>query len=133
MGRFSVCTVTAVFLLVIYVVQGALLEGNDTKRQRMMAMAAVCLLHALLQEGDEEEADEGNEHKRKMARHRDRKRKSLTEIFDELGPTSQGRAHRMSDGSFWKLHGIPLPHLHPGKKDKVSPKKHGDGAKCARP
>lgn len=56
---------------------------------------------------------------------RKRTRRCLGSIFSELGPSYFRRAYRMEEASFWKLHGIPLPHMIVPRSGK---KKHKDGA-----
>ena len=50
----------------------------------------------------------------------ERKRKVVNDIFRELGPTHQRRAHHMNDQAFWKLHRMLKPCMKGGKLRAVA-------------
>jgi hypothetical protein len=67
---------------------------------------------------------------RKVAsRHRDRKRRYVNDIFNELGPYYVRRAYRMEPASFWNLCRLLKPFV---VKAACNKKKWKNGAKNGR-
>ena len=60
--------------------------------------------------------------------HRNRKRKTATQLFGEAGPCYVRRAYRMDEASFWALHRMLYPYLRPARSAS-STKNNKDGAK----
>ena len=114
-------------LLLVFIVGSALAQGDEEGQSNSAVFATLFMgiLAAAFQDDigfDTEEVE-----KRKQAAHRNRTRKYVNQIFDELGPYYVRRAYRMDASTFWCLHRTLKPYFPPppplrGKKKRAGAK-----------
>ena len=104
----------SLYLLVISVILplscGSLIESTGNVDDSLVLIAMSC---ATLLEAASYVIDEGKHHRRFVRR----KRKCVSNIFDELGPTFTKRSYRISETSFWKLYNNVAP-FYPKRKGR---------------
>ena len=89
---------TLFLLLLLPALAHAAVARNDVNAPRARYMAIVCSLIAVT-----DPLSIGIRSTKKRAKHRQRKRKYVNDIFNDLGPYYVRRAYRMEPSSFWKL------------------------------
>ena len=112
-------------ILAAFFIHGTKAAGdNDETIAGETAVLLLSVLAAALPEELGLDDDEGSR-KRKQAQHRNRTRKFVNAIFDELGPCYVKRSYRMDAKEFWTLHRMLKPYFPPPGKISATKKRAG--------
>jgi len=117
--------------LLVFLCISGLVVAAETGESAAAGLKLASVFSALLLSGtglaggDDNDDDDEGKGKREQNPHRERTRRFVNQIFQELGPYCLRRAYRMDAASFWELHRILKPYIESKKKQTH----HKKGAK----